>query len=69
MRRYIQWVLGFVLLFIINVLVEALLLPYWNLDNTSRNDIYFQSWWVLVGLWAIFGLRVLTYFDRKFHPQ
>lgn len=69
MRRYIQWGLGFVGLFLINVLVEAVLLPYWKLDNTPRNDIYFQSWWVVVGLWAIFGLSVLTYFERRFHPQ
>lgn len=69
MRSYTRWILGFVLLFLINVLVEAVLLPYWDLDNTPRNDIYFQSWWVLVGLWAILGLRVLTYFDRKFQPQ
>ncbi|MBX2877859.1 MAG: hypothetical protein KTR30_37410 [Saprospiraceae bacterium] len=69
MRRFMHWILGFVLLFLINVLMEAVLLPYWNLDNTPKNDIYFQSWWVLVGLWAIFGQRVLTYYEREFNPQ
>lgn len=68
MRKYIHWILGFVVLLFINVLVEAVLLPYWNLDNTPKNDIYFQSWWVFVGLWAILGLRLLSYFERKFHP-
>ncbi|NRB51674.1 MAG: hypothetical protein HRU41_28635 [Saprospiraceae bacterium] len=68
MRRYMYWILGFVLLLLVNVLVEAVLLPYWNLDNTPKNDIYFQSWWLLVGLWAILGLRWLAYLERKFHP-
>jgi len=59
MKRVVLWVAGFVVLFLINALVELVLLPLWGLDNTDKNDIYFKSWWVAVAIWLLFGLKFL----------
>ncbi len=64
-KRLIIWGGGFLVLLLINLLVEAVLLPYFGLDNTDKNDIYFQSWWVLVGTWLLFGLLFLKYIEKK----
>ncbi|HMK26427.1 MAG TPA: hypothetical protein VK483_10380 [Chitinophagaceae bacterium] len=64
-RRLIIWGIGFVVLAFIDFIVEFFLLPLWGLDNTPKNDIYFQSWWVVVGLWLLFGLKFLKYLQRK----
>ena len=53
------WGLGFIFLCVINILVELVLLPLTGLDNSSKNDIYFQSWWVVVGGWFVFGNMIL----------
>ena len=59
MQRYIYWLAGFVGLLIFNLLVEAFVLPALGLDNTERNDIYFQLWWLVVFAWLIFGLMII----------
>ncbi|MEN8116563.1 MAG: hypothetical protein ABFS16_06260 [Bacteroidota bacterium] len=64
-KRNIIWGLGFVLLILVNIIVERFLLPYWGLDNTDKNDIYFKSWWIVVGLWLLFGRMLLKFVDRK----
>lgn len=58
-KQNIYWAAGFLLLFIINVLVEAFVLPAFNLDNTPKNDIYFKIWWIVVILWLLTG-RIVT---------
>ncbi|NND05192.1 MAG: hypothetical protein HKN87_02330 [Saprospiraceae bacterium] len=60
MNKKIIWFLGFVILFLINLAVEFFLLPLWDLDNTSRNDIYFKIWWLAVAGWFFFGFILLT---------
>ncbi len=64
-KNLIVWVIGFVILFLIDILVESILLPYWGLDYTDENDIYFKLWWVVVGIWFLFGLVFLKHFERK----
>jgi hypothetical protein len=64
-KTFIIWVIGFVVLFLIDIVVESLLLPYWGLDNSSENDIYFKLWWVVVAIWFLFGLTLITYFESK----
>lgn len=59
MKRYVYWLIGFISLLIFNLIVEAFVLPGLGLDNTERNDIYFQLWWVVVFLWLIFGLMFI----------
>ncbi len=65
MKRYVLWGTGFVLHFIINMVVELILLPSWGLDNTEQNDIYFQIWWIVVGLWLVFGIKIANSFENK----
>ena len=56
---------GFALLFAVNALVELLILPQLGFENTPDNDVYFQSWWVLLGLWFVFGNSILTKIDTE----
>lgn len=63
-KTLVLWGIGFVVLFAINLLVELVLLPLMGLDNTPRNDIYFQSWWVVVGFWLVFGNMILERFTK-----
>ena len=65
MKRLIFWGIGFVVLFLINLLVEFFLLPLWELDNTDKNDIYFKCWWIVVGIWLLFGIKFLKYIERN----
>ena len=44
LRRFLLWCSGFIVLFLINVLVEVFVLPRWGLEDTQRNDVYFLSW-------------------------
>ena len=67
MKRVAIWVAGFVVLFLINLLVEAFLLPTWGLENTTKNDLYFQLWWVAVGIWFVFGNSILMVFEKPKH--
>ena len=62
-KRMALWVLGFVLLALINLLAETVLLPLWGLNNTSKNDVYFITWWIVVGAWFLFGNTILAAFD------
>ncbi len=64
-KRIIFWLIGFVILFLIDVLVEALLLPYLGLDHSEKNDIYFKLWWVVVGIWLLIGIKFLKHIERK----
>jgi len=64
-KRLIIWGIGFVVLALIDFIVEFFLLPLWGLDNTPKNDIYFQSWWVVVGIWLLFGLKFIRYCQRE----
>jgi hypothetical protein len=61
MKRFVLWGTGFVVLFGLNTLIEVVFLPLWGLDSTIENDIYFKSWWVIVGVWLLFGVRFLGY--------
>ncbi|MBT8448294.1 MAG: hypothetical protein KJO69_01305 [Gammaproteobacteria bacterium] len=58
--KYIYWFSGFVVLFVFNVIVEAFVLPAIGLDNTPKNDIYFQIWWLVVITWLFFGLPIIN---------
>ena len=66
MKRFVLWVGGFIALFLIDLLVESIFLPLWGLDNTEKNDIYFQSWWIVVGLWLLFGMKLLKFLKPSF---
>lgn len=59
MKRYLIWASGFLGLFIFNIIIEAWVLPALDLVNTDRNDLYFQFWWLLVVIWALFGLHII----------
>ena len=63
-KRLALWGGGFIVLFAINFFVELVLLPLWGLDNTSKNDIYFQSWWGVVGVWFVFGNMILEAYAK-----
>lgn len=65
MKRFVLWGIGFIILFLINVVVELIILPLLGLDNTEKNDIYFQSWWVVVGIWLLFGLKIIKYWQKQ----
>ncbi|MDO7541555.1 MAG: hypothetical protein ACKVJM_05720 [Flavobacteriales bacterium] len=55
----LKWGLGFGFLFFFNVLVEQIALPFLDLDDTPKNDIYFQIWWICVLFWFLFGWVIL----------
>ena len=63
-HRLIVWVVGFVVLFAINALVELVILPRWGLNNTQKNDVYFKLWWFVVGVWFVFGNAIVAAFAR-----
>ncbi len=66
MIKNIIWILGFIFLFLLNLVVEALILPLLDLENTPRNDVYFKVWWVAVGLWFLFGRSFLKKLFKVF---
>ena len=61
-RHILLWLAGFGLLVGLNLVVEMVVLPGLGLDATPRNDIYFMSWWVIVGFWLVFGLLIVRRF-------
>lgn len=65
LQRTVLWLAGFALLFAVNALVELLILPQLGFEDTPDNDVYFQSWWVLLGLWFVFGNSILTKIDTE----
>ena len=65
MKRLMYWALGFVILFFNNMIVEVFLLPFWGLDGTDKNDIYFKTWWIVVGCWLLFGITLLKFLEKK----
>ena len=64
-RIILKWGIGFAVLFLFNVFVEAIILPFIDLDNSPRNDIYFQGWWLCVVLWLVFGFRFLSWRSKN----
>ncbi len=64
-KKLLKWGLGFLSLFLFNVLVESIVLPALDLDNTPKNDLYFQAWWACIVLWLFFGLRLLKWTSKK----
>jgi len=64
-KRLITWLSGFAILFLIDLLVESILLPMWGLDNTPKNDIYFKLWWLIFVLWLVFGIPYLLFNKNK----
>lgn len=69
MNRHLIWIGGFVALFLFNVVVEVFVLPALDLDNTPRNDIYFQTWWLVVITWLLVGLKLLRKLEQRHtHP-
>lgn len=65
LKRFFTWCAGFVVLFSINLLVELVVFPHWGLENTQDNDVYFMSWWIVVGLWFVFGYVILVAPDSR----
>tara|TARA_B110000046_G_C13020511_1_gene410901 strand:- start:241 stop:627 length:387 start_codon:yes stop_codon:yes gene_type:complete len=61
----LKWVVGFGFLFFFNVLVEQIVLPFLDLDDTPKNDIYFQIWWICVLFWFLFGWVILKKTSSK----
>ena len=64
-RRLIIWIFGFVVIFLLNILVENVLLPKLDLNNTDKNDIYFKAWWLVAGIWLVVGLPLLALIDKN----
>lgn len=53
------WISGFIVLLGINALVELVILPGFGLHDTPGNDLYFQLWWLVTGIWFICGNSIL----------
>ena len=68
MKRFGLWGAGFVVLFLINALVEIVFLPLLGLHNTEKNDIYFLCWWMVVAAWFVFGIPLLRALEKT-HNQ
>ena len=64
-KKLLKWGFGFLSLFLFNVVVESIVLPALDLDNTPKNDLYFQAWWACTVLWLFFGLRLLKWKSKK----
>ena len=65
MKNFLLWSAGFAFLFLFNLFVEFLVLPTLNLDNTPKNDLYFQVWWLCVGVWLVFGNMILSSLAKR----
>lgn len=59
MGLVMQWLLGFGGLLLFDLFVEYVLFESWNLNYTTRNDVFFIAWWVVVAAWAVFGLAYI----------
>ena len=64
-KHLLIWIFVFVLLFVFNALTEAVLLPWWGLDNTPKNDLYFKIWWGVVAVWLLFGWPILNALGKR----
>jgi hypothetical protein len=55
-----------VALFVLNLGIETLLLPWLELESTAKNDGYFIGWWLLVLGWLLFGIAIIEkYFSLQ----
>jgi hypothetical protein len=43
-NKLLKWGFGFLCLFLFNVLEESIVFPALDLDNSPKNDLYFQAW-------------------------
>jgi len=68
-KRLLLWIAGFAILFLFNVFVEVVVLTYLDLHNTDKNDIYFQLWWIVVGIWLLFGYKLLGVLNKSQNLQ
>ena len=63
--RMLIWLFGFLVLFLVDVFVEGFVLPRLGMENTPQNDLFFQTWWLLVGLWFMGGNAVISAITRS----
>lgn len=57
-RKWIvKWFLGFLLWFVFDFFMEAVVFEALGWNGTTKNDWFFILWWIAVLLWLIYGLR------------
>ena len=65
LKRVVIWGLGFVVLLLFDLFVEYVIFTALDFHNTPKNDIFFLIWWIVVGLWFLFGLPFLWYLGKR----
>lgn len=62
-RKWIvKWFLGFLLWFVFDLFMEAVVFEALGWNGTTKNDWFFILWWIAVFLWFLYGLRKIFRF-------
>ena len=57
-RKWIvKWFLGFLLWFVFDLFMEAVVFEALGWNGTTKNDWFFILWWIVFFLWFLYGLR------------
>lgn len=53
---FVQWIGGFLLWLIFDLLMEAFVFEWLAWNGTTKNDWFFISWWIGVFYWLGWGV-------------
>ena len=58
-RFFIIWIIGFIGLFIFDLIIEGFVFEWLEWNGKTKNDWFFKVWWGVVIIWFIYGLKNL----------
>lgn len=53
----IKWLLGVLLWFLFDLLMEAVVFEALEWNGTTKNDWFFILWWIVFFFWLLYGLK------------
>ena len=56
---FLLWVLGFFVLLLFDLFVEAFVFEWLQWNGTDKNDWFFVLWWGFVVIWFLYGTKTL----------
>ena len=61
-RKWIaKWFLSFLLWFVFDLLMEAVVFEALGWNGTSKNDWFFMLWWIGTFFWLCYGAKKLLH--------
>jgi len=59
-RKWIaKWFLSFLLWFVFDLLMEAVVFEAIGWNGTTKNDWFFMLWWMVTCFWLCYGVKRL----------